>query len=144
MLPPCSNRTTNFPRPIDPREFAAVLGQLRQAVSGSVPAKRIRLPLLVARCLCGREALTIGFVEETNESLAKLGLALAPLPTTLVLVDIDAVYNWTRPPTKKINEILASVKQDKALVLQWFNSLRETYETEDEDDSSDSADSDDN
>ena len=109
-----------------------------------MPARRIRLPLLVARRLCGREALTIGFVEETNESLAKLGLALAPLPTTLVLVDIDAVYNWKRPSTKKVDEILASINQDNALILQWFNSLREAYEAEDEDDDSDDADSDDN
>jgi hypothetical protein len=91
-----------------------------------------------------REFVTTGFVEETNESLAKLGLALAPLPTTLVLVDIDAVYNWKRPSTKKVDEILGRIKQDKALILQWFNSLREAYEAEDEDDSSDSADSDDN
>jgi hypothetical protein len=129
---------------LTPQEFAGVLGQLRQAISGSVSAKRIRLPHLVARRLCGREALTIGFLEETNESLAKLGLALAPLPTTLVLVDIDAVYNWKRPPTKKVDEILGRIKQDKALVQQWFNSLREAYETEDEDDDGDSADGDDN
>src|SRR3954451_23405066 len=136
--------TTNRPNlqdPLTPREFAGVLGQLRQALSRSVPAKRVRLPLLVARRLCGREALTIGFVEETNESLAKLGLALAPLPTTLVLVDIDAVYNWKRPSTRKVDEILVSINQGKALVLQWFNSLKESYETEDEDDDGDDADS---
>ena len=69
---------------------------------------------------------------------------LAPLPTTLVLVNIDAVYNWKRLSTKKVDEILASIKQDKALILQWFNSLREAYEAEDEDDDSDDADSDDN
>ena len=91
-----------------------------------------------------REFITTGFVEEINEWLAKLGLALAPLPTTLVLVDIDAVYNWKRPPTKKVDEILANINQDKALILQWFNSLREAYEAEDEDDDSDDADSDDN
>ena len=129
---------------LTPHEFAAVLGKMRQSISGPVPAKRIRLPLLVARRLCGREALGPAFVEETNESLAKLGLALAPLPSTLVLVDIDAVYNWKRPSTKKIDEILANINQDKALVLQWFNSLREAYEAEDEDDDSDDADSDDN
>jgi hypothetical protein len=83
-------------------------------------------------------------VEETNEWLRQLGLALAPLPTTLVLVDIDAVYNWKRPSTKKVDEVIAGINQDKALVLQWFNSLREAYEAEDEDDSSDDADSDDN
>jgi len=83
-------------------------------------------------------------VEEINEWLAKLGLAAALLPTTLVLVDINVVYNWKRLSTKKVDEILASIKQDKALILQWFNSLREAYEAEDEDDDSDDADSDDN
>jgi hypothetical protein len=41
-------------------------------------------------------------------------------------------------------KILTSINQDKALVQQWFNSLREAYEAEDEDDDSDDADSDDN
>ena len=90
------------------------------------------------------EFITTGFVEEINEWLAKLGLAAALLPTTLVLVDINVVYNWKRLSTKKVDEILASIKQDKALILQWFNSLREAYEAEDEDDDSDDADSDDN
>ncbi len=60
-------------------------------------------------------------------------------------------FRLTRPElnrpglsTKKVDEILASIKQDKALILQWFNSLREAYEAEDEDDDSDDADSDDN
>jgi hypothetical protein len=110
-----------------------------------VPAQRIRLSSAVTQRLCGREALTTSFVEETNEWLAKLGLAMALLPTTLVLVDIDGVYNWKRPSTKKANEVITSIKKDKSLLEQWFNSLREAYEAEsNEDGDSDNPNDDDN
>jgi hypothetical protein len=134
-----------FDDPLTPREFAAVLGQIRQAISGPAPAQRIRLSIAVAQRLCGREAITTSFVEETNAWLAKLGLAMALLPTTLVLVDVDGVYNWKRPSTKKANEVIMSVKKDKSLLERWFNSLRKDYEAEsNEDDDGDNLNDEDN
>jgi hypothetical protein len=50
--------------------------------------------------------------------LAKLGLAMALLPTTLVLVDVDGFYNWKHPSTKKANEVITSIKRGKSILQQ--------------------------
>jgi hypothetical protein len=47
-----------FDGPLAPREFAAVLGQIRRVVSGPVPAQRIRLSSAVAQRLCGCDTLS--------------------------------------------------------------------------------------
>ena len=89
--------------------------------------------------LTPRGFITTGFVEEINEWLAKLGLAAG------VAADHARARRHQRGlqlenalSTKRVDEILASIKQDKAAhPVQWFNSLREAYEAEDEDDDSD-------
>jgi len=85
-----------------PQETAAILSYIYRQDFGTKKAGRFQIPAERLRQLSGRAALRDAFIEEVQEYCEEEGLKLTPLGDTYVLLSIDTMLRYRRPPEELI------------------------------------------
>jgi hypothetical protein len=122
--PNARESTLLFLRLIDARE-----GWTKKAMT------RVRLSELTLKRLWNRQRLTDQFLAEVQEWFLTAGWALVYAGNTYAAVKVDAVQNWPRVSSKRINNEIDAVKNGAfnfEKLEQFFRGSRDS-QTDDED-----------